>query len=253
MKQIIIALSGRKGSGKNTLAQHIRSYFEQLNLSVMEYSFADTLKEFCIETLGLNNEQCYGTDEQKNSPTQYEWDNAPDFFRWLFSPTRTFYYLPDNKGAWDWSQPGGTAACMNEQLSYFYAKKLFGGIPELKTGQMTGREIMQLFGTDLVRNTFGNVWAEATIRRIKRQGKDVSLITDNRFPNEVDTVLQQEQGFIIRLTRAPFVDEHPSERSLDGFNWDRDKCYVINNAEMNVEEQNNFVESVLKAIKERVA
>ncbi len=33
------------------------------------YSFADPLKQFCIDTLGLTFSQCYGTDAQKNELT----------------------------------------------------------------------------------------------------------------------------------------------------------------------------------------
>lgn len=40
------------------------------------YSFADTLKATCINVLGLTHEQCYGTDEDKNTETNLEWLNV---------------------------------------------------------------------------------------------------------------------------------------------------------------------------------
>ena len=57
MHNIIIAISGRKGAGKNTLGSFIKKLYcdeYKCNLdSVFECSFADTLKEFCINVLGL--------------------------------------------------------------------------------------------------------------------------------------------------------------------------------------------------------
>ena len=42
------------------------------------YSFADSLKQdVCIDLLGLTYEQCYGTDDQKNSFTNLNWKNMP--------------------------------------------------------------------------------------------------------------------------------------------------------------------------------
>ena len=43
---------------------------------VKAYNFADPLKRLCIALFGLDREQCYGTDEQKNSLTDILWDNV---------------------------------------------------------------------------------------------------------------------------------------------------------------------------------
>jgi len=43
---------------------------------VKAYNFADPLKRMCIALFGLDREQCYGTDEQKNSLTDILWDNV---------------------------------------------------------------------------------------------------------------------------------------------------------------------------------
>ena len=109
---------------------------------------------------------------------------------------------------------------------------------------------MQLIGTELIRETFGNVWAKATIRRIKKSGKPLSLITDNRFPNEIEAVLDEPNGYVIRLTRSPFGidDRHPSESSLDDYDWNRDRCFVLDNAKMSIEEQNEAIVPILKDI-----
>jgi len=247
MNQIIIAMSGRKGSGKNTASDYIAEWFYQ-NVGAtrpglgrkdvtFECSFADNLKQFCIDTLGLDHKQCYGTDEEKNTPTKYKWSDAPKFLQWKFGDTEAKNLVEVGK-------------TQNELMEIYHAIEVFRGDPVYQEGYMTGREIMQLFGTDLIRQTFGNVWAEATIRSIKRAGKPMSIITDNRFPNEIESILSQPYGYIIRLTRSPYgtKDVHPSESALDGYNWNRDKCFILDNAKMNITQQNKATIPILKEI-----
>ncbi len=41
------------------------------------YAFADVLKEFAVDVLGLEHHQVYGTNKEKNSPTHLSWENMP--------------------------------------------------------------------------------------------------------------------------------------------------------------------------------
>lgn len=255
-EQIIIALSGRKGSGKNTLAKFIGRYFVEnyvkfeippdaldedvIKRYVFECSFADDLKRFCIETLGLSHESCYGSDEQKNAPTQYLWENTSKFLRWKFGGDP----IANKLIADGWQ--------VDRLMDVYYHRSLTL-VPDrdrLKSGPMSGRDIMQLFGTDLIRQTFGNIWAAATIRSIKRRGFPLSIITDNRFPNEIKAVLAEPKGYIIRLTRSPFgfEDIHPSESALDDYNWEQERHYVLNNTSLSIKEQNIEVVNILDKI-----
>jgi len=80
-KTIVIGASGKKQSGKDTLCDGLFEWLETKfgQGCVKIYSYADVLKEkVCIEVLGLTREQCYGTDEQKNTLTQYKWSNFPE-------------------------------------------------------------------------------------------------------------------------------------------------------------------------------
>ncbi len=269
--QIIVALSGRKGAGKNTIGSFIGQHYTQTywpseeygfpsvlqairegllecqndavlkhltSKAVFECSFADSLKEFCINVLGLSRESCYGTDEQKNAPTDYNWETAPRFLQWKFSDT--------------FAKEMVAAGKTQDQLMDLFHRRLSDSTLGMTyaNGKMSGREIMQIFGTDLIRQTFGNVWAEATVRMITREGKPLSIITDNRFPNEIETILKQPNGYVIRLTRSPFghEDTHPSESALDHYDWNRPKCFVLDNANMTIEEQNEAVKPVLSEI-----
>ncbi len=281
MDQYIIALSGRKGAGKNTIATFIREYWARHMLKTqgiresmpnlvrgieegyistdthadaiakkvideftLECSFADNLKGFCVDTLGLSHNQCYGTDDEKGTLTDYFWENVHSYLRWKFGSRKM-------KRS-DLRQPLFFGTSNPKELFDSYISSIGEGWRpvDIKSGPMSGREIMQIFGTDLVRETFGNVWASATIRKIKKSAKSLSVITDNRFPNEVKAVLREPKGTIIRLTRSPFgtKDLHPSEASLDGYDWNRDKCFILDNVNMTIDEQNGAVVPILNDI-----
>lgn len=44
---------------------------------VRSFSFADPLKAISIKLFGLTEEQCYGTDEDKNTPINIKWEDMP--------------------------------------------------------------------------------------------------------------------------------------------------------------------------------
>jgi hypothetical protein len=72
----IIGISGRKQSGKSTSGDYLLQLFKTLypNKKVKLYAFADRLKQdICIDILGLEHDQCYGTDDQKNTITSIFW------------------------------------------------------------------------------------------------------------------------------------------------------------------------------------
>jgi hypothetical protein len=79
---MIIAFSGRKQSGKSTACEYVQQMLVQLlpKASCKIYSFADPLKQdICMNILGLTYEQCYGTDEDKNTLTPLKWKNMPEY------------------------------------------------------------------------------------------------------------------------------------------------------------------------------
>ncbi len=261
----IIAFSGRKGSGKNTACNYIigrtltclnicekfqlnpkgelwvsdlfgdlecqgifnvmsgsdeMNRFLETHVSeyVKLYSFADLLKRsVCMEILGLTHEQCFGTDDQKNSPTHLLWENmpgviTPDKLTWVFAKDIT-----EEKA--------------REEGWFVHAP-----------GVMTSREVMQYVGTEMFRKMYGNVWVDATIRKIRKDDPEIALICDLRFPNEGDGVLD-EGGYIVRFDRAINPDDaHESETALD--NYDK-FSKLISNKDMSIPEQNEEVEKIL--------
>lgn len=74
----IIAFSGRKQSGKSSagdfLAETLNRDYPDISYKI--YSFADPLKtDICMNILGLTHNQCYGSDEDKNTMTDLLWEN----------------------------------------------------------------------------------------------------------------------------------------------------------------------------------
>ena len=191
----ILSFSGRKQSGKSTSADYIISLINQyhimlrenryeLNMSCKIYSFADPLKQdICINILGLTYDQCYGSDDDKNTMTDLWWDGV----------------------------------------------------------QLTAREAMEIIGTKIFRALKTNVWADATINKIKKENVDLAIISDCRFPNEVEAV-KNSGGINIRLDLDPFHSNSISENSLDQdvYDWSNFDI-IIKNSKMTIEEKNREI------------
>lgn len=239
MNQRILVLSGKKQSGKNTLANFLQGLelvnlgfikefevstrssgklwvklwddgeFSELDLSsketkvvewastnlwpvIKQYGFADSLKELCMNVLLLSYEQCYGTDEQKATPTKYLWENMPGLSNTMFAD---------------------------------------------RIGPMLARDLMKYTATEIFRKMYGNIWVESTLRRIEKEASEFVIITDCRFANEVLRA-QNVGAKVIRLTRNIDPDDaHTSETELDPNNFDWNKFdHVIDNQNISVED-----------------
>lgn len=110
-------------------------------------------------------------------------------------------------------------------------------------GFMTSREVMQFVGTEIFRKMYGNVWSQGTVNRIKKEGSEFAVICDCRFPNEVEAV-QRAGGKVIRLTRCiNELDQHPSEIALDNYEgFDA----VVDNQNLSIGKQNEAVYKLLR-------
>jgi hypothetical protein len=112
--------------------------------------------------------------------------------------------------------------------------------------RLTARDAMQLIGTDLFRKLKTNVWASATLKKIDKEKPRISIITDCRFPNEVDAV-KEYGGVVVRLTRKYDSSTHTSETILDQDQYDWNNfSHVINNQEMSIYDQCVELQNILK-------
>lgn len=196
------------------------------------YSFAQTLKDICVEVLALDYDQVHGTDEQKNSLTHLRWENMPGVVTPEFA-TSIIGGLDDNE-----------IIPVEGRLGHYYDKAniLDKEFVIHDPGQMTAREVMQYVGTDVFRKMYDGVWVNNCLQTIAEEKPRIAVISDCRFINETEAV-QKCGGKVVHLTRnSNHGDGHASESHLDGFEgFDG----VIENEDMTIQEQNDALKQYL--------
>lgn len=207
---MIIGISGYMGSGKDTIASIIQYYGilrKDYSWSIKKFSFK--MKKIASILTGIPEEK-FEDQEFKKQPLSRDWTYPIDF--------------------------------SNEE----------------KWVEMTVREFLQKLGTEAIRNSLHeNAWVNAlfadyrplpskitkdfdgTMHSIPYPKEEIVypnwIITDVRFPNEAQAI-KNRGGIVIRVNRKPegdwgilkeyYVEKHPSEISLDDWEFD----YVINNS-----------------------
>jgi hypothetical protein len=201
---LFVGFSGKKQVGKDTATQMAVEMLCIAGKRVAVTAFAGPLKRLCVEIIGLSHEGVYGTDAQKNELSHVLWDNMPNEIRSKYS----------TDGIWP------------------------------RSGRMTNREVLQVVGSDIFRNLFGqDVWARAPFRQ-DWNDFDVVIFTDCRFPNE-KSVTEEHGGSIIRLERhTGLSDNHISETALDKSTFE---FRYQNDAD--IESLRHFVRNVLSTLK----
>lgn len=202
---------GKIVNGILDLHQHNDDFFEYASKNIWPYikvySFAEYLKEIAIELFGLTYEQCYGTDDDKNSPTDIRWSDIS-----FALPPRTVGELK-----------------RSHKFDEF----------------LTGREFLENFGTKICREISDFCWTNKCLRDVKRDGVPLAIICDGRFPNEINRAVEFGAKSI-RLTRNPFNSQTAPEVALDDWLPDQYDLYV-DNRNMSLNEKNIFVlESLIK-------
>lgn len=76
------------------------------------------------------------------------------------------------------------------------------------------RRLLQIYGTQIGRDKFGeNIWIDLAFRKI--QSLENAVISDSRFPNEIEAV-KDFGGYLIKIKRSGLIstDTHASEQDL---------------------------------------
>ena len=95
-----------------------------------------------------------------------------------------------------------------EQVDPWWAEKL--GLP-----QLTPRWVLQHWGTEVCRNGFHNeIWILSLENKLRKTKDDV-VITDVRFPNEIDAIKKQG-GKVVWVQRGPLPEWY--ETAVRAFN-----------------------------------
>lgn len=185
------------------------------------YNFADPLKNFCVDVLNVPYEQCWGTDAQKNTTVPHIlWDNFPTECR----PVKQVWH--------------------DSQFQEFSGPVKDGWYEDVPAkGPMTGREILQVFGTNICRKIYGDCWARGTYNSIKKDGFELAVVTDGRFPNEID-LGAEVNAKTVRLLRSVYADDHPSEKALDNYPILK-YSHVVDNSHMTLDEQCRHMDPII--------
>lgn len=247
----LIGISGKKGSGKDTVAKIIQyvtrlpqnvvlepiSYEEfmgyRLNNSPWQTrAFAGKLKDSAAAWIGCTRKQLEDR-EFKETPLGEGWVK----YFVTFNEEKTI-----NRTDWSSSTKIESARIYDylevplttEALAVEAAKALeeVHGCTEtmIHKQSLSPRDIMQLLGTEVGRSIHPNIWVNAMFANWSDQ--DHWILTDVRFPNEAEAI-KSRGGVVIRVNRQDLlrlghidIDEHPSEVALDNYS---DFDYIIDN------------------------
>ena len=227
----LIAISGKKQSGKNAIAKIIN---QLTNNKYEEKCFAYKLKDIICILIGCTREQLEN-ESFKSKELGKEW--------WY----------------WYMELDGGYSPIILDYLTT--TKKQLKNYEGLELIKPTPRFLLQSIGTNLFRNQLHpEIWVNALmseyqpsqllVAKIRRKGFGISpqkleeslpnwIITDMRFLNEMEAV-KSRKGITIRVNRnlEESKNQHESETELDSAEFD----YVIDN--------NGTIEELIEKVRE---
>ena len=116
-------------------------------------------------------------------------------------------------------------ASLGGQFNLLEQFKEAGLMPEwVRFEEPKPRSLLQWWGTDYRRAKDPDYWVKKLRKTLEEHKPEVALISDVRFPNEVDFI-HSLGGYVVKCVRTGTPDvavhEHPSEAVLDGYKgWD---------------------------------
>jgi len=210
----IIGISGRKQSGKNTVANYINGDILKRLGMVKDFSINND-GQLEISTVFKDGKEAYGVFDVTRKDIEFV-DYAQ---KELWSHVKIYHFADYLK-----------SMCID--LFDLDQKQVYGTDQDKNTDTkygMTAREFLQYFGTDIMRKIKDDVWVDYTIKTILKEQSSVAIIPDVRFPNEVDAI-HNIGGHVLRLTRDPQSSDHPCETALDNnvYSWDNFDGIITN-------------------------
>lgn len=253
---MLIGISGKMGSGKNLVCtiiqgltaakkhnienpsfEWIKKYY--INSIWEQKAFAGKLKQTASLLTGIPVEK-FEDQDFKNKELSEEW--------WYY---KTNFYSLHRGGQME----------MIPYAEYEALRPLVGPANEENLIKLTPRLLLQFIGTDCIRDkVHPNAWVNALFADYKYEihRSEVStraagfidqhvypnwIITDMRFPNELEAV-KSRGGITIRVNRPGLIESnHLSETSLDSATFD----FVISN-DKDIEHLINEVRKILEKL-----
>lgn len=129
-----------------------------------------------------------------------------------------------------------------DKIGVFKYKDLVNayGLDKAKDSYPEIRRLLQVFGTEVGRDMFGeDFWVNLALNNAK---EDKVVISDVRFKNEANAI-KAAGGQVWRINRHGVgpVTDHPSEVDLDSYAFD----YIIDN-DFSVLDLNNVIDMILE-------
>ena len=235
MSTIIVGVSGRKSSGKSTLCAYLQAaHWRRSSHNVGDYQF-EQASDGTISWFFRNGELKCPVDE----PSTLNYDVG--LYNFADELKETCINLLGLRPEQVW----GTEADKNSLTGYFWGKLPLHvrriGV-EVKSGPMTAREVLQVFGTDIMRKMFNDdIWVSSCLRRIERDAPKIALIADMRFQSEFHPI-HDRNGYVVRLGRKLFPeDTHCSEVDFDGFDFGKYERTLVVAPDVTQDEKNRIV------------
>jgi len=239
----IIGFSGKKQSGKGTSSNMLHGMVMKGRGMIKDFRLSDN-GELIIQTTDSGGTLDWGVfDTQRRDAAFVEYADRELWpYIKMYSYADTLKWLCVDLFNIDAYKIYGNDDQKNEETQYEWKD-----MPGLrKKGNMTGREFMQHFGTNIMRRMYQNVWVDNTMKRILSEGSKIAVIGDVRFPSESDAILEAG-GDVVRLTRNPYDDKHESELALDPDKYDVNKfTHLVDNEDSDIKDLCWFINETYK-------
>lgn len=201
MKKVFL-ISGKLRSGKNQFAEYLDQQYQLNEKTVRQDLFAKKLKDWSksdykplVEIINNIADQISNAlHKHKN----YLGDRYPAHGKFVVNPFDDIQHLVEKLKIKD---------------ENFYEDKT----------EIT-RVLLQTYGTEIFRQRVDNeFWVKELIKSVKESEEDINIITDVRFPNEIESLMDDPELDVttIRINRDmdrdSSINEHPSETALDDY------------------------------------
>lgn len=215
MSKQVICMAGPARSGKDTCAEFIEVYLNDGDAE--RHTLALKLKDSLKFIFDLTDEHVYGALKEsviKITLPKY------DGLRKRFMQALELGYLPNVETKNHYSVATllmvKTMAVLEELSEKTLCQKLTTGS---RTYFVSCRRLMQVWGTEIVRGVLGDTyWTDIVMTEIEKSDKAVHIITDCRFPVEVESAKKKfGNALVIRVQRGDktvVFSAHSSEAGL---------------------------------------
>ena len=237
----IIGICGRAGSGKDTLAEYLKT-----NYGYVQVALADPMKRFVKDVFHYRGQQLWGPSQFRNEKAVPDWVAVTDRF--------LSFYKPFLASLGYEVSPTTDPTLLHEQAFFRWLMRFREFAENRAEGKTSPRIVLQSLGTEWGRNSTDNpdMWVNYALNNVLpavvqphytyQQGVGVEVhagppgivISDVRFRNEIEAI-KRAGGKIIRVQRKelddvgePGITNHQSEAEMQEMEADLFSLLVRN-------------------------